>query len=177
MKLFIAAFHSWHSLSTSSCAFAAHYLRIPGCLQCTDTHVDSGPEHRLLETLAATSEHGTLIRMPFSMMTRKSQCISVVSSICVLANAVISSPTQQPLGGTGVRWPDSIGSENYNRTGQNDTLCDAGSSQWTGFVRVGKDRDMFYCESSRERFGKGTQSIQGISKAVMIQKMRLWLYG
>lgn len=86
--------------------------------------------------------------MLFSIMTRTSQVLSLVSGICALANTVISSPTQQPLGGSRVGWADSIDSGNYNRTAQNDTLCDAGSSQWTGFVQVGKDRDMFYCKSS-----------------------------
>lgn len=31
------------------------------------------------------------------------------------------------------------------KTQQNDTICDAGSSQWTGHVPLGKGRNMFYC--------------------------------
>lgn len=32
---------------------------------------------------------------------------------------------------------------------QNETICDAGSRQWTGHVPLGKGRNMFYCTDSR----------------------------
>jgi hypothetical protein len=31
------------------------------------------------------------------------------------------------------------------RVRQNDTLCDAGSAQWTGQIPLGTGREMFYC--------------------------------
>lgn len=42
----------------------------------------------------------------------------------------------------------SVSPPHFSRTQQNDSLCDAGSAQWTGSIRVGKDRNLFYCKYS-----------------------------
>ncbi|KAF7535653.1 hypothetical protein G7054_g5168 [Neopestalotiopsis clavispora] len=71
---------------------------------------------------------------------------SVFNNFFVLApvSAAILTPAQHPLTGSGIGVPVSTEFRNFNRTAQNDTLCNAGSAQWSGFVNIANDRDMFY---------------------------------
>lgn len=39
--------------------------------------------------------------------------------------------------------------QSTNIASQNDTICDAGTLQWTGRLPVSKDREMFFCEVIR----------------------------
>lgn len=75
-------------------------------------------------------------------------CFSLCRAFVAFAipSIVGAIPSQQPLRGNFGSTDPVVASPNFSRVRQNDSLCDAGSAQWTGTVRVGKGRNLFYCE-------------------------------
>lgn len=80
-------------------------------------------------------------------MTTLLHCLgfACLLSSCYGALLLPNRNEQRPLIDGGSSYSQDFHTQRSLKIQQNETICDAGSAQWTGHVPLGKGRNMFYC--------------------------------
>lgn len=76
------------------------------------------------------------------------QYLAIGAALALVANALPEYPAQWRLAGDEGRIQSPPQSATVIR--QNNSVCDAGSSQWSGTVPLGENRSMFFCARMAE---------------------------